>query len=206
METMTVQFDELTQMAYEQLGSGPKLHDLTFGHINGVDFEESFAPVARIEAIRIFLAYAVHKNMVVFQMDEKRAFLNGILKERGVRDSNRRYSLDQCDVVDILMVGDSPNWMRIQTDSIVHRGMVGSLMYLIASHPDLVFVACMCARYQAKPTKKHLTAVKQVSRYLEVTINMGLWYPKDTSFNLTAFADAYHAGYQDSRRSTSGSA
>ncbi|GKA79321.1 hypothetical protein Tco_0785917 [Tanacetum coccineum] len=66
--------------------------------------------------------------------------------------------------------------------------MVGSLMYLTASRPDLVFVVCMCARYQAKPTKKHLEAIKRVFRYLKGTINMGLWYPKDNAISLTAYS------------------
>ncbi|GKC18524.1 hypothetical protein Tco_1020674 [Tanacetum coccineum] len=64
----------------------------------------------------------------------------------------------------------------------------------------------MCVRYQAKPTKKHFEAIKRVFRYLKGTINMGLWYPKDNAMSLTAYADADHAGCQDSRRSTSGSA
>nr|GFB14600.1 uncharacterized mitochondrial protein AtMg00810-like [Tanacetum cinerariifolium] len=84
--------------------------------------------------------------------------------------------------------------------------MVGSLMYLAASSPDLVFAVCMCARYQAKPTKKHLEALKRVFRYLKGTINWGLWYLKDTAMALTAYADADHAGCQDTRRSTSKSA
>ncbi|GJX77997.1 hypothetical protein Tco_0324808 [Tanacetum coccineum] len=79
--------------------------------------------------------------------------------------------------------------------------MIGSLMYLTASRPDLVFAVCMCARYQSRPTKKHLEAVKRVFRYLQGTINMGLWYPKDTAMALTAYADADHAGCQDTRRS-----
>nr|GEW63595.1 copia protein [Tanacetum cinerariifolium] len=82
--------------------------------------------------------------------------------------------------------------------------MVGSRMYLTASRSDLVFVVCMCARYQAQPTKKHLEALKQVFRYLKRT--WGLWYPKDTAIALTAYADADHAGCQDTKRSTSGSA
>ncbi|GJU49902.1 hypothetical protein Tco_1219457 [Tanacetum coccineum] len=86
------------------------------------------------------------------------------------------------------------------------RGMVGSLMYLSASRPDIVFVVCMCARYQAKPTDKHLHAIKRIFRYLKGTIHMGLWYPKDSGFALKAFADADYAGCQDTRRSTSGSA
>ncbi|GJV26388.1 hypothetical protein Tco_1379083 [Tanacetum coccineum] len=69
--------------------------------------------------------------------------------------------------------------MGIPVDQTRFRGMVGSLMYLTASRPDLVFAVCMCARYQAKPTKKHFEAIKCVFRYLKGTINMGLWYPKD---------------------------
>nr|GEV51432.1 uncharacterized mitochondrial protein AtMg00810-like [Tanacetum cinerariifolium] len=87
-----------------------------------------------------------------------------------------------------------------------YRVMVGSFMYLTSSRPDLVFDVCICARYQVKPTKKHLNAVKRVFRYLKGTINMGLAYPKDTKIELTAYADADHAGCQDTRRSTSGSA
>ncbi|GKC67937.1 hypothetical protein Tco_1100535 [Tanacetum coccineum] len=94
----------------------------------------------------------------------------------------------------------------IPVDQTRYRSMVGCLMYLTASRPDLVFAVCMCARYQSKPTKKHLEAVKRVFRYLQGTINMGLWYPKDTAMALTAYADADHAGCQDTRRSTSGSA
>ncbi|GJT97751.1 hypothetical protein Tco_1093269 [Tanacetum coccineum] len=74
--------------------------------------------------------------------------------------------------------------------------MVGSLMYLTASRPDLVFAVCMCARYQAKPTKKHFEAIKRVFWYLKGTINMGLWYLKDNAMSLTAYADADHAGCQ----------
>ncbi|GKF39767.1 hypothetical protein Tco_0119828 [Tanacetum coccineum] len=74
--------------------------------------------------------------------------------------------------------------------------MVGSLMYLTASRSDLVFAVCMCARYQAKPTKKHLEAIKRIFWYLKRTINMGLWYPKDNAMSLTAYADADHAGCQ----------
>nr|GEX54093.1 hypothetical protein [Tanacetum cinerariifolium] len=158
----------------------------------GIDFEESFASVACIEAIRIFIAYAIHKNMIVFQMDVKTAFLN-----------------DQCDLVDIpkverLKLDEDQNGTPV--DPNCYRGMVGSLIYLTASFPDLVFVVCMCARYLAKPTEKHLTAVKRVFGYLKGTINMGLWYSKDTKFDLKAFVDADHAGCQDSRKSTSGSA
>ncbi|GJY13425.1 hypothetical protein Tco_0382734 [Tanacetum coccineum] len=74
-----------------------------------------------------------------------------------------------------------------------YRGMVGTLMYLTASRPDLTFVVCMCAWYLAKPTEKHLHAVKRIFKYLKGTVNRGLWYPKDSSIALIAYADADHA-------------
>ncbi|GJZ40705.1 hypothetical protein Tco_0587591 [Tanacetum coccineum] len=77
-------------------------------------------------------------------------------------------------------------------------------MYLTTSRPDITFVVCMCAQYQAKPTEKHLHAVKRIFKYLRRTVNRGLWYPKDSSISLTAYADADHAGCQDTRRSISG--
>ncbi|GKB41600.1 hypothetical protein Tco_0886542 [Tanacetum coccineum] len=82
--------------------------------------------------------------------------------------------------------------------------MIGTLMYLIASRPYLTFVVCMCAWYQEKPTEMHLHAIKRIFKYLRGTINWRLWYPKDSCIALTAFADADHAGCQDTRRSTSG--
>ncbi|GKB03260.1 retrovirus-related pol polyprotein from transposon TNT 1-94 [Tanacetum coccineum] len=89
-------------------------------------------------------------------------------------------------------------------DQTKYRSMIGALMYLTASRPDIVHVTCYCARYQARPTKKHLRKVKRIFRYLKNTINMGLWYPKDTGFNLNAFLDSDHAGCLDTRKSTSG--
>nr|GFC06541.1 uncharacterized mitochondrial protein AtMg00810-like [Tanacetum cinerariifolium] len=86
-----------------------------------------------------------------------------------------------------------------------YRGIIGTLLYLTASRPDLQFAICMCTRYQAWPIEKHLHAVKRIFWYLQGTINRGLWYLKDSLIDLTAFADADHAGCQDKRRSTSGS-
>ncbi|GJT85149.1 putative ribonuclease H-like domain-containing protein [Tanacetum coccineum] len=276
----------------------------------GIDFEESFAPVARIEAIRIFIANAASKNMTIYQMDVKTAFLNGELKEEvyvsqpegfvdpdhpthvyrlkkalyGLKQAPRawydtlsrllldnkfskgavdptlftrktgkhilllqiyvddiifvstdpkacdifsnemsifinqkkfaleilkKFGMDLCDPVDTPMVDrfkldEDP--LGIPVDQTRFHSMVDSLMYLTASIPNLVFAVCMCARYQGLPTKKHLKALKQVFRYLRGTINWGLWYPKDTVMSLTDYADADHAGCQDTQRSTSGSA
>nr|GEV37471.1 uncharacterized mitochondrial protein AtMg00810-like [Tanacetum cinerariifolium] len=88
-------------------------------------------------------------------------------------------------------------------DATPYRGMIGSLMYLTSNRPGLIYAVCLCAQYQAKPTEKHLNAVKRIFRYLKGTINMGLWYSKDTGMSLTAYSDADHAGCQDTRRSTS---
>nr|GEY97159.1 retrovirus-related Pol polyprotein from transposon TNT 1-94 [Tanacetum cinerariifolium] len=87
-----------------------------------------------------------------------------------------------------------------QTD---YRSKIGSLMYLTSSRPDIVQSICFCARYQSRPTEKHLKEVKRIFRYLRGTVNMELWYPKGSSFELTAFLDDDHAGCIDSRKSTS---
>nr|GEV53831.1 retrovirus-related Pol polyprotein from transposon TNT 1-94 [Tanacetum cinerariifolium] len=88
-----------------------------------------------------------------------------------------------------------------QTD---YRSKIGSLMYLTSSRPDIVQALCFCTRYQSRPTEKHIKDVKRIFRYLRGIIHIGLWYPKDSSFELTAFSDADHAGCIDSRKSTSG--
>ncbi|GJV26947.1 retrovirus-related pol polyprotein from transposon TNT 1-94 [Tanacetum coccineum] len=299
----------------------------------GIDFEESFAPVARLEAVRIFVAYAAHKSFPIYQMDVKTAFLNGPLKEEvyvaqpdgfvdpdhpekvyllrkalyGLKQAPRawydelsnfliskgftkgtidptlftiRYGEDillvQIYVDDIifgstnpkfskrfeklmhsrfemslmgemkfflgLQIHQSPRGIFINqakyaleilkkhgmekgqsigtpmamkpkldadlsgepVDQTDYRSKIGSLMYLTSSRPDIVQAVCYCARYQARPTEKHLKEVKRIFRYLRGTINMGLWYPKGSGFELTAFSDADHAGCIDTRKSTSG--
>ncbi|GJV95765.1 retrovirus-related pol polyprotein from transposon TNT 1-94 [Tanacetum coccineum] len=215
----------------------------------GIDFEESFALVARIEAIRIFIANVISKNMTIYQMDVKTASLNGELKEEvyvsqpegfvdrsqfqthcfifgkkalyGLKQASRvwitsfsksqryfinqskfalevlkKFGMDSCDPVDTPMVDRlklDEDSLGILVDQTHFCSMVGSLMYLTASRPDLVFVVCMCARYQASPTEKHFEALKRVFWYLRGTINWGLWYPKDTAMALTAYADANRA-------------
>nr|GEV44132.1 putative ribonuclease H-like domain-containing protein [Tanacetum cinerariifolium] len=93
---------------------------------------------------------------------------------------------------------------RTPVDQTKYRSKVEALMYLTASRPDIMHATCYCARYQAQSIEKHLTTVKRIFWYLKDTIHMGLWYPKDTSFELTAFSDSDHAGCLDSRKSTSG--
>nr|GEU82519.1 hypothetical protein [Tanacetum cinerariifolium] len=117
-----------------------------------------------------------------------------------------KHGMTSCDSIGTPMATKhlDANLSETPVDQTKYRSMVGALMYLTASRPDIVHATCYCARYQAKPTEKHLTAVKQIFRYLKDTINMGLWYPKDTSFELTVFSDSDHAGCLDSRKSTSG--
>nr|GEV37338.1 hypothetical protein [Tanacetum cinerariifolium] len=216
-----------------------------FRQEEGIHFEESFEPVARIEAIRIFVANVAHKNMTIYQMDVKTAFLNGKLKDEvyvsqpeGFVDQDNPshvyklkktlYDLKQApraclnmllkslkiwfkstDSVDTPMIENNKldeDLQGKQVDTALYRGMIGSLMYLTSSIPDLSYVVCLCTRYHAKPTEKHLQAVKQIFRYLNGTINMGFSYSKDTDMSLTAYTDADHAGCKDTRRSTSGSA
>jgi hypothetical protein len=73
-------------------------------------------------------------------------------------------------------------------DTKVYRSMIGSLLYLCASRPDIMLSVCMCARFQANPKEYHLVAVKRILRYLVHTPNLGLWYPKDSKFNLLGFS------------------
>ncbi|GKD41713.1 integrase, catalytic region, zinc finger, CCHC-type containing protein, partial [Tanacetum coccineum] len=133
--------------------------------------------VARLEVIRIFIAFAAHMNMVVYQMDVNTMFLNGILRlqisqsPRGIflnqykyaLESRKKYGMETCDPVNTPMVEKSkldedPQGKAV--DPTRYRGMVGTLMYLTSSRPDLIFVVCMCARYQENPTKNHLHTVK----------------------------------------------
>ncbi|GKD63323.1 retrovirus-related pol polyprotein from transposon TNT 1-94 [Tanacetum coccineum] len=229
----------------------------------GIDFEESFAPVSRLEAIRIFIAFAAYMNIVVYQMDVKTAFLNGIQREEvyvsqpdgssrkaplilhyssgekartyycqdvddgsfflGLQISQsprgiflnqskyalellKKYGMETCDPVDTPIVEKSKldKVLQVKTIDPTHYcGMIGTLMYLTSSRPDLVFVVCMCAWYQAKPIEKHLHAVKRIFQYLRGTINMGLWHSKDSWIALIAFADTDHTGCQDTRKSKS---
>nr|GFB37027.1 uncharacterized mitochondrial protein AtMg00810-like [Tanacetum cinerariifolium] len=93
---------------------------------------------------------------------------------------------------------------RTPVDQTKYQSMVEALMYLTTSRPDIMHATCYCACYQAKPTEKHLTAVKWIFQYLKDTIHIGLWYLKNIGFKLTAFLDSDHAGCLDSRKSTSG--
>ncbi|GKA14021.1 hypothetical protein Tco_0693667 [Tanacetum coccineum] len=84
----------------------------------------------------------------------------------------------------------------------LYRSMIGSLMYLTASRPDIIFAVCACTRFQVTPEVSHLHAVKRIIRYLEGQPKLGLWYPRDSSFNLEAFSDSDYAGASLDKKST----
>ncbi|GJW13087.1 retrovirus-related pol polyprotein from transposon TNT 1-94 [Tanacetum coccineum] len=169
-----------------------ELVDKPFGkNEEGIDFEESFAPVARLEAVRIFVAYAAHKSFPIYQMDVKTAFLNGPLKEEAkyALEILKKHGMEKGQSIGAPMAtkpkldADLSGEPVDQTD---YHSKIGSLMYLTSSRPDIVQAVCYCARYQVRPTEKHLKEVKRIFRYL------------------TAFSEADHAGCIDTRKSTSG--
>ncbi|GJW99591.1 putative ribonuclease H-like domain-containing protein [Tanacetum coccineum] len=238
----------------------------------GIDYDEVFAPVARIEAIRLFLAYASFMGFIVYQMDVKSAFLyekalyglhqaprawyetlstylikNGfrrgtidktlfIKKDKGdillvqvyvddiIFGSTKKSLCDEFEdkyVVEILKKFDfatvktastpmEPNKALVkdeEADSVdvhLYRSMIGSLMYLTASRPDIMFAVCACARFQVTPKMSHLHAVKRIFRYLKGQPKLGLWYPRDSPFDLEAFSDSDYAGASLDRKSTTG--
>nr|GEY50673.1 hypothetical protein [Tanacetum cinerariifolium] len=168
---------------------------------DGIDFEEYFAPVARLEAIRLFITNAASQNMLIFQMDVKTAFLNGELNEvvnvsqpKGFVDPEHpthvyrlkkalyrlKQALRTCTPIDTLMAKrpklDEDRGGKLIDPTRFH-GMVGSLMYLSASRPDIVFVVCMCARdrlvsWSSKKQKSTATPLQRqnTSLYLDVAL------------------------------------
>jgi hypothetical protein len=89
-------------------------------------------------------------------------------------------------------------------DQTLYRSMIGSLLYLTASRPDIMFSVCMCARFQSNPKKTHLRAIKRILRYLKHTPSVGLWNPKGATFDLIGYSDSDYAGCKIDRKSTSG--
>ncbi|GKC15109.1 putative ribonuclease H-like domain-containing protein [Tanacetum coccineum] len=299
----------------------------------GIDYDEVFALVAMIEAIRLFLAYTSFKDFVAYQMDVKSAFLYGKIEEEvyvcqplrfeDLEFPNRVYKVEKAlyglhqalrawyetlstylldngfqrgqidktlfikrvkgDIllvqvyVDDIIFGSTRNEICTEFEKMMHkkfqmssmgeltfflglqvtqkddgifisqdkyvdeilkkfgfstmkttstpmetskpllkdaeaedvdvhlyRSMIGSLMYLTASRPDIMFVVCACARFQVTPKVSHLHAVKRIFRYLKGQPKLGLWYPKDSPFDLEAYTDSDYAGASLDRKSTTG--
>ncbi|GJZ48748.1 hypothetical protein Tco_0602580 [Tanacetum coccineum] len=89
-------------------------------------------------------------------------------------------------------------------DNTKYRGMIGSLLYLMASRPDIMFSVCICARFQEDPKTSHREAIKRIFRYIKGTTHLGLWYPKGTSIGTLVYADSNHVGDYVDQKSTSG--
>ncbi|GKD45760.1 putative ribonuclease H-like domain-containing protein, partial [Tanacetum coccineum] len=152
----------------------------------GIDYDEVFAPVARIEAIRLFLSYASFKDFVVYQMDMKR-FEDPEFPDKVYKVEKALYGLHQAprawyETLSTYLLDNG--FQRASTpmetskpllkdaeaedvDVYLYRLMIGSLMYLIASRPDIMFVVCACARFQVTPNVSHLHVVKRIFRYLK---------------------------------------
>jgi hypothetical protein len=304
-----------------------------YTQIEGVDFDETFAPVARLESIRILLSIACHLDFKLYQMDVKSAFLNGVLQEevyveqpKGFQDPHHPhhvyklkkalYGLKQApwawyerlttyllakgftrgqadrtlfirqqgthkliaqiyvdDIIfwatldslahelseemkqefEMSMIGELNYFLGLQVkqndegifisqskyakdlvkqfgldgkshartpmstsvkissdlagksvDPSLYRSMIGSLLYLIASRPDISFSVGVCARFQANPKESHLTAVKRIIRYVNDTLSYGIWYSRETNLVVAGYSDADWAGNVDDRKSTSG--
>ncbi|GJR91353.1 putative ribonuclease H-like domain-containing protein [Tanacetum coccineum] len=248
-----------------------------------IDYDEVFAPVARIKAIKLFLAYASFMGFIVYQMDVKSAFLYGTIEEEvyvcqppgfedlkfhdkvykvyvddiifwstkkslcdefeglmhkrfrissigeltfflglqvqqkkdGIFISQDKYVADILKKFDFTTVKTASTHMETnkalikdeEADSVdvhLYRSMIGSLMYLTASRPDIMFAVCACARFQVTPKMSHLHAVKRIFRYLKGQPKLGLWYPRDSPFDLEAFSDSDYAGASLDRKSTTG--
>nr|GFA55249.1 retrovirus-related Pol polyprotein from transposon TNT 1-94 [Tanacetum cinerariifolium] len=222
----------------------------------GIDYEEVFAPVAKIKAIRLFLAYASFMGFLVYQMDVKSAFLYGTIEEEvyvcqppGFKDPeypDKVYKVARHFMVYIkllelgmklwllilwrigLQVKQKKDGIFINQDKYVaeilrkfglsegkltstsidaekpllkdsdgedvdvhtYRSMIGSLMYLTSSSPDIMYAVCACARFQVTPKLSHLNAIKRIFRYLKGKPCLGLWYLKDSPFDLVAYSDS----------------
>ncbi|GJR30016.1 putative ribonuclease H-like domain-containing protein [Tanacetum coccineum] len=223
-----------------------------------IDYDEVFAPVARIKAIRIFLAFASYMGFIVYQMDVKSAFLYGKIDEevyvsqplgfidpkypkkvykvvkalyglhqaprawyatlstfllkngyrRGTIDKTLFIKKDKHDIFTPIETQKPLVKDEEASDGDVHlyRSIIGSLMYVTASRPDIMFAVCACFRFQVTPKTSHLSAVKRIFRYLKGKPKLGLWYPRVSSFDLEAYSDSDYAEANLDRKSTTGEA
>ncbi|WJX13777.1 hypothetical protein P8452_04132 [Trifolium repens] len=123
------------------------------------------------------------------------------------KDLLKKFNLEDCKPMNTPMhptssLGKEESEGKV--DQKLYRGMIGSLLYLTASRPDILFSVCLCARFQSYPRESHFTAVKRIFRYLKATCNIGLLYQKSNDYKLIGFCDADYAGDRIERKSTSG--
>ncbi|GJR20634.1 putative ribonuclease H-like domain-containing protein [Tanacetum coccineum] len=205
----------------------------------GIDYDEVFAPVARIEAIRLFLAFASYMGFIVYQMDVNSAFLYGTIDEEvyvsqppGFVDPDHpkkvykvvKVCMDCIKLLELAEILKKFNLVSVKTaitpmdtkvvltkdeeavdvDVHLYRSMIGSLMYLTASRHDIMYAVCVYSRFQVTPKTSHLNVVKRIFKYLKGKSNLGLWYPRESPFDLEAFSDSDYDGSNLDRKSTTG--
>ncbi|GJW83571.1 putative ribonuclease H-like domain-containing protein [Tanacetum coccineum] len=211
----------LVDLPFGKKAIGTKLVAQGFRQEEGIDYDKVFAPVARIEAIRLFLAFRSLMGFLVYQMDVKSAFLYGTIEEEvkqqpdGIFISQDKYvagilkKFDLCSIKTTTFPIMSNKPLVKDEDGVdvnvhIYRSMIGSLMYLTASRPYIMFAVCACARFQVTSKASHLNAVKRIFRYLKHQPKLGLWYPRDSPFELEAFSDSDYGGASLDRKSTTG--
>jgi len=131
-------------------------------------------------------------------------FLN---QSKYYKDVLKKFEMDSCKEASTLIATScylDADEHGITVDQTKFRGLIGSLLYLTASRPDITFVVCMCARFQANPKDSHFNAAKRILKYLKGTTNVGLWYPNEATLNLKGYSDSDFAGCKLDRKSTSG--
>ena len=129
-----------------------------------------------------------------------------ICQAKYTQDMLKKFDMDKAKPIKTLMQANGHldlNKNGKSVDQKLYRSMIGSLLYLCASRPDIMLSVCMCARFQAAPKDCHLRAVKRIMRYLVLTPNLGLWYPKGSRFELLGYSDANYARCKVDRKSTS---
>nr|GEV64288.1 putative ribonuclease H-like domain-containing protein [Tanacetum cinerariifolium] len=196
-----------------------RLVDQGYTQEEGIDYDEVFTPVARIKAIRLFLAYVSFMGFTVYQMDVKSAFLYGTIDEevyvmqpprfqdlkspaKVYKVEKAMYGLHQAPRAWRILCGKDGTGKDVNIH--LYRSMIGSLMYLTASRPDIMFAICACARHQVTPKECHLHAVKRIFRYLKGHPKLGLWDPKESPFDLVAYSDSDYDGATQDCKSTTG--
>ncbi|KAA0053320.1 gag-pol polyprotein [Cucumis melo var. makuwa] len=172
-----------------------------YAQVEGVDFDEIFAPVASLEAIHLLLSIFCFRKFKLYQMDVKSAFLNEYLNEE-VYVAQPKWFVDSEFPQSNKKV--KVYLYRKRIDHKLYRSMIESLLYLTASRPDIAYAVGICARYQSDPRISHLNAVKRIIKYVYSTTDFGILYFYDTSSELVGYCGADWAGSADDRKSTSG--
>jgi hypothetical protein len=177
--------------------------DIIFGSTNQKSYEEfrrvmmQKFEMSMMGELTYFLGFQV-KQLKDGTFISQTKYTQDLLKRFGMKDAKpAKTPMGTDGHVDLNKGGKS-------VDQNAYRSMIGSLLYLCASRPDIMLSVCMCARYQSDPKECHLVAVKQILRYLVSTPCIGIWYPKGSTFDLIGYTDSNYAGCKVDRKSTSG--